>query len=139
MLIVVLIDCFHHGDGQMSFEVLQLCQYRCLRTVLRVLSSTGTRSHDSSYLAGYGVTLRCSCTVVYVPYLGCCQVLGVRQYLGGYGNTLRRACTVVYVPYLWYCQVLGIRQYLRGYGTTLPCACTVVYVLYSCCYQVLGV
>ena len=48
MLIVVLIDCFHHGDGQMSFEVLPLCQYRCLRTVLRVQSSTGTSSHDST-------------------------------------------------------------------------------------------
>jgi hypothetical protein len=48
VLIVVLIDCFHHGDGQMSFEVLPLCQYRCLRTVLRVQSSTGTSSHDST-------------------------------------------------------------------------------------------
>jgi hypothetical protein len=91
------------------------------------------------YLGGYGNALRRACTVVYVPYLGCGQVLGLLQYLGGYGTTLRRACTVVYVPYLWYCQVLGIRQYLGGYGTTLPCACTVVYVLYSCCYQVLGV
>ena len=91
------------------------------------------------YLGGYGNALRRACTVVYVPYLGCGQVLGLLQYLGGYGTTLRRACTVVYVPYLWYCQELGIRQYLGGYGTTLPCACTVVYVLYSCCYQVLGV
>ena len=66
MLIVVLIDCFHHGDGQMSFEVLPLCQYRCLRTVLRVQSSTGTSSHDSTLEAT--VLLSTYCTHVAIKY-----------------------------------------------------------------------
>ena len=45
------------------------------------------------YLGGYGNTLRRACTVVYVPYLWYCQVLGVRQYLGGgYTSVVNVSC-----------------------------------------------
>ena len=64
------------------------------------------------YLAGYGITLRRACTVVYVPYLWYCQVLGVRQYLEA---TVQHY--VVPVPSSMY-RTYGTAKYLE-YDSTL--------------------
>jgi hypothetical protein len=110
-LIVVLMNCFHHGDFWIEFWGT---------AVVPVPSSTYCThgavkywEYAQQYLGGYGITLRCACTVVYVLYSWYCDVLGVRQYLGGYGITLRCVCTIIYVLYSWCCQVLGVR-------TTVP-------------------
>jgi hypothetical protein len=58
-----------------------LCLYRCLRTILMVLPSTGSttvpwwRLHFryQRELLRYSC---CACTIVYILYSWCCQVLG---------------------------------------------------------------
>jgi hypothetical protein len=111
VLIVELMNCFHHGDFWIEFWGT---------AVVPVPSSTYCThgavkywEYAQQYLGGYCITLLCACTVVYVLYSWYCDVLGVQQYLGGYGITLRCVCTIIYVLYSLCCHVLGLR-------TTVP-------------------